>query len=144
MASPKFDRARAIRVLVDAATLGDRQAIANWKISERTLRNYRERLRDDPEVAAACRQKAQQDDLEWGAQRKAFLGEGIRKMRELIAEATIADLHAVTGAVKIVGELQVTVDTLNVGTRDDRAGAPDAGAPGEGGGGSGEQEAARH
>lgn len=63
-------------------------------------------------------------------------------MRELISQATIADLHAVTGAVKIVGELQVTVDTLNVGARADREGAPDAGAPGEDGGAGGASEVA--
>lgn len=133
MASPKFNRERALRILVDAVTLGDRTACEIHKISGKSLCRYRNRLGNDPELARAVREKSRQDDLEWGAQRKAFLSEGIRKMRELIGQATIADLHAVTGAVKIVGELQVTVDTLNVGARADRESPPDAGAPGEDG-----------
>lgn len=133
MASPKFNRERAVRILVDAAALGDRTACEQHKISEKTLRRYRARLGAVPELSAAVQEKVKQDDLEWGAQRRAFLGEAIRKLRDLVGAATVDHIHEVTGAIKIIGELQQTSEHLGLdgGSGDDQPSRKAEEAPGE-------------
>lgn len=122
MATPKFDRDKAIRILVDAVQLGDAKACERHKVTVRTLQNYRKRLDGNPELSQAFAQKKKQSDLEWDAQRRAFLAEGFAKVRELIKEAGLANIRDVVGALKVAGELQVASETLNVGDRADRQG----------------------
>jgi hypothetical protein len=78
----------------------------------------------------------EQEELEWGGQRRAFLAEGIKKLRELVGAATPAQIHEVAGAVKIVGELQITSEALGVGVRSDQQGAAPEGATDQAGSGA--------
>lgn len=112
MASPKFDRTKALRVLLDANLIGDRQAAANHRITERTLRNYRARLEGDPELSRAFRVKAEADEASWGVERAATLALGMRKLRELISNASQEQMRDVVGAIKILGELDVAAGVL--------------------------------
>ena len=105
MAALRVDREKAIRVLIDAARLGDRKACAAHKISERTLRNYRTRFESDPELAAAFREKNAVEDRSWKAARRSALATGIRKLEALIEAAAADQIRDVAQAVKVLGEL---------------------------------------
>ncbi|MFA4974154.1 MAG: hypothetical protein WC683_16210 [bacterium] len=144
MATPKFDRDRAIRIVVDAVQMGDAQACAFHKVALRTLQSYRKRLAGDPELAQAHAVKKEQDTLEWDAQRRAFLAEGFAKIRELIKNADLKNLRDVVGALKIAGELQVTVDTLHVSPGANQQSPKAAEASGGSGEAAGESAPAVH
>jgi hypothetical protein len=144
MANPNFDRRKALKVLTDALTMGDRTACERHKISGKTLMRYRKRLEGDPELSLAVLNRVKQEDLEWGAQRRAFLAEGLAKMRELIKQATVAELGAVSGALKVAGDLQIACEALGVGSPDHRQGGAAEEAPSDDAGGEGEGEGARH
>ncbi len=59
----KRDNEQAARALVDAALLGDRKAAERHGITDRTLRNYRRALEDDPELSA-CLERCMRAALE--------------------------------------------------------------------------------
>lgn len=65
MPNPNFDRDKAARVVSDAALLGDRAAASRHGVALRTVRHYRQRLEDDPEFAAVCREKQKLQDAAW-------------------------------------------------------------------------------
>lgn len=120
MATPRFDRDRAIRILVDALDMGDAKACARHNVTVRTLQNYRKRMVNDPELSQAFALKKEQVDRKWDTQRRLFLAEGFAKVRELISTATLTNLRDLVGALKVAGELQVTTEALDVGARTDR------------------------
>lgn len=128
MAAPKLDRARAIRILLDAASLGDRKACEIHKISERTLRNYRARFESDPELAEAFRR------------RNAVEDRSCRVLRRRVLTATLLAIESkLTDPKTTMGELIRAADVLEkndltesvlVGPGDDQ---PDPGSPEAGG-----------
>lgn len=128
MAAPKLDRERAIRILIDAAALGDRKACETHKISDRTLRNYRQRLENDPKLTEAFRKKNAAEDLSSRALRRITLAEVMHGIRAKVADpkTTMRDLVA---AVEVLGD-QDTAETILVGPGEDQ---PDSGAPEAGG-----------
>lgn len=113
MAAPTFDRDRALRILLDAFDLGDRKAAEHWKVSERTIRNYRERLAGDPELAGAFQQKRAELERDWRQARRRALRSGITRLEQLIQEAGVKQLRDVAGAVKILGDLEVVAGVLD-------------------------------
>lgn len=113
MAGPKFDRARAIRVLVDAEQFGDGKACETWGINRRTLTNYRERLRNDPELSHLFQKCRSEEEQDWKLARQRFLREGIDKLRELIAQATVKQLGTVAKAIELIGNLDVASQALS-------------------------------
>lgn len=123
MAAPKLDRAKAIRILIDAARLGDRKACDLHKITDRTLRNYRARLDGDPKLTEAFRVKNKAEDLTWKAARRSALTKGIQKLEALIDGALPDQIRDVANAVKILGELEITQGVLD---------GPDTSQPDEG------------
>ena len=108
MGRSQFDRERAIQILVDAAAVGDETACAHWKVSGKTLQRYRKRLADDPELSRAVRMKSQELDREWRTARRRFLRRAIGKLEALVEQATVGQMRDVTGAIKILGELEIT------------------------------------
>lgn len=113
MAAPNFDRARALRILVDAEQFGDAKAVATWEISMRTLFNYRARLRNDPELAALFNRLRAEEEEDWKLARQRFLRDGINKLRELVAQATVQQLGAVAKAIELIGNLDVASKALS-------------------------------
>lgn len=49
---PTFNQQRAAEVLKDALALGDRKTAEKWGCTEKTVRNYRERLKTDADFSA--------------------------------------------------------------------------------------------
>lgn len=131
MATPRFDRDRAVRILVDAAAIGDAKACESWKISLRTLQNYRARLAGDPELSQAFAQKRTQLDNDWRIARRRFLNAAIAKVQVLVDQAGPDQIRDVVGAIKIIGDLEVAAGVLGERTGVDQQGqapAEDAGA----------------
>jgi len=123
MASPVFDRARAVRVLLDAAAVGDSAACKRHGISERTLQRYRERVGADPELTAVVAEKKNAEEAGWSASRRRFLRSAIAKLEAMIAEAGPDQIREVAGAIKIVGELEVVVvNMIGAGTDGEQPG----------------------
>ena len=113
MATPKLDREKAIRVLIDAARLGNRKACELHKITERTLWNYRNRFESDPQLTEAFRVKNAVEDRSWKAARRSALTAGIQRLEELIALALPDQIRDVANAVKVLGELEITQGVLD-------------------------------
>jgi ketosteroid isomerase-like protein len=127
MASPRFDRAKAIRVLLDAAVSGDRTACKRAGIDERTLRRWRARLASDPELSAAFRTKNAHEDRNWKAARRQVLGKLIRAIGKR-ADDPETSMSELTGAARVLGELEITQGVLDgPGSDSEDAGPPEAG-----------------
>jgi hypothetical protein len=118
-----FDAERAAHVLVDATYHGDAKAAEKWKITKRTVENYRARLPKDPHFSSLFASKLKHAEGGWRASRRKTLRAGLDKLSELISKATSPEhIPAVTGAVKVLGELEVTAEALNVGDGGDQPG----------------------
>lgn len=131
MATPKLDRDKAIRILIDAARLGNRKACELHKITERTLWNYRSRFEGDPALSEAFRVKNKAEDLTWKAARRSALTKGIQKLEALIDGALPDQIRDVANAVKVLGELEITQGVLD-GSGDDQPGQGPAETSGRG------------
>lgn len=109
MPTPKFDRDRAAKILIDAATLGDAKACEKWNVTVRTLQNYRQRLAGDPELSQVFAEKKALQDKTWADEIPEMLKAGIDFLKRAAQEAEARDpdaVHAIAGAVKIVSEVQ--------------------------------------
>ena len=112
---PAFDRERAAFILIDALVMGAKKAAEKWQVTERTVENYRERLRTDPHFSAFFNRVQAKQAADWKVVRVKFLRAGITKLEELVAMAdSPKHISAVSEAVKTVGELQIVSDALNV------------------------------
>lgn len=133
---PAFDRDRAALILIDALLMGARKAAEKWEITERTVENYRERLRSDPAFSVFFSRVQAKHAGDWKVVRLKFLRAGIAKLQELVAMAdSPKHIAAVSEAVKTVGELQIVSDALHVSDSDPLEGEelaeePTGGAPG--------------
>lgn len=122
----KFDAERAARVLADAAEFGDAKAAEKWKITTRTVENYRARLRSDPVLSGSFARIEREETRDWHAARRRFLRAGVDKLRELIAQAGPDQLDDVSKALERIGNLDVASEALGVGA--ERADREDEGA----------------
>lgn len=113
-----FNRQRAARILVDAFALGDKTAADKHGVSEKSVQRYRQRLEEDGQLSALVRRLQARAHRDWSASRLNFLRGGIDKLNALVAEADVSQIRDVAEAVKVVGELQVASDALNVGDVD--------------------------
>lgn len=138
MARPRLDRVRAAQVLALAEQSSDEAAAKHWGITVRSVQRYRELLATDVELAAAfAEKKAKLEEAaqDWAEAAVEFMLEGIRKLKQLVGEAKVENLRDVTGAVKIVGELDITRKVLGGGrpTADRKGPAPPTSPSGAGG-----------
>lgn len=144
MAKPKLDRRRAARVVVDAIALGSDEAAAQQHgCSVKSVKRYRSRVHEDPELARLVQKLAEKAEVGWHAARTRFLCEivdqlrdGIKKTLEEGKGVMTADMvRAVSEAAERVGKLDVAARALNVSSGDDSGDsrlAEDASHDGEG------------
>lgn len=111
-----LDLEHASDVLADAWAMGDRAAAALHGISRRTVERYRARIADDEapdaDLSALVAQKIALRREEWGDARQTFLRRALAKLEQLLDGATAEDIPAIVGAIKIVGELELTGQAL--------------------------------
>jgi len=99
-----FDADRAAQVLADAAAFGDGEAARRWRITKRTVWNYRARLREDKDFAARFSALIDEHEAELGAMRVRFLRKAMAEMeRRLGKEETT--IEGIAECVRVVGEL---------------------------------------
>lgn len=136
MARPRLDRERAAQVLALAEQSSDQAAAKHFGITVRSVQRYRELLASDHELAAAFAEKNAKLEAaagDWAEAAVDFMLTGIQKLKQLVGEAKVENLRDVTGAVKIVGELDITRKVLGGRPLADRQGSPPAAPEGESG-----------
>jgi hypothetical protein len=128
MAKPKFDRDRAARVIAMAAAVGDEEAAKAAGISTRTIERWRARVATDKELSAVVAEKHDQVQKHLDGTFRSFMRGAVGKLGQLVSQAGVEDIHAVAGAVKIVGDLMNFRDGLGVSENEEKAGE-DGGQP---------------
>lgn len=111
MARPHFDRELAAKVLALAAKAGDAEAAKHFRISVRSVKRYRAKMLLDTELAQAVTAKVSEFEAHskgWAEEAAAFMSQAIRKLGQLVREAKPDQMRDVVGAIKIVGELDIT------------------------------------
>lgn len=109
-----FDRERAARVLVDAVLLGDKKASQRWQVTERTIGNYRARLKSDEALSELYERIGREAERNWHLVRNRFLRDVTEHLRELCLKAGPDQIKDVREAIKDIGELDITQRALNV------------------------------
>ena len=93
--------------------MGDAAAAQKWGLSDRSIRNYRARLDDDPELAALFYAKKAALMGAWGDAAGRFLGRALERLELLVAEADHPSyIGDIADAVKVVGELAIAKEVL--------------------------------
>lgn len=140
MASTKRDNERIARILVEAETTGnDRKVAGRHGITDRTLRNWRARLKKDGELSALFLERLEGVELSWRWDLVRTMRVALRRARTLLRKET--DLDKVTNLIEQAGGVGTSREALGLdGTSADRArpAAPEAegsngGAPAEAG-----------
>ena len=116
MASPNFNYERAAMILVEADFFGDKETASRWGITDRSIRNYRSRLAEDRQLSALFQVKRQLFSASWVDDAAKTLKVGLAELNKRIPTARDEDdakiIHAIAGAVKIVGELKIGHEAL--------------------------------
>ena len=135
---------RAAAILIDAAYLGDEVAAKNWKVSTRTIENYRARLKEDPKLSELFHRKRAVAEVGWVSRLKRTMG-AILDKATLIVESiepveiietelgqqqsvNMAGLRTLIVAGKELGELALTWEMINAGDDEQDAAPAKAGA----------------
>lgn len=125
---------RAAAILVDAAYLGDEEAAKKWKITVRTIFNYRERLKTDVKLSELFRIKRAAAEGSWVSELKRALSATLRKATMIVEciepietvetelgqeqKVNLPALRTLIGAGKDLGEIALALEVLNAGDAD--------------------------
>lgn len=129
---------------MDAAYLGDSEAAKKWKVTTRTIENYRARLRTDPKLSEIFVRKRAAAEGKWATGLKRTLGSILDKAR-MIAEAVepievvetelgqmervnLPALKLLADAGKDFAEIALALEVLNAGDAQQNADAPASGS----------------
>lgn len=112
-----LNKERTALILVEAAYFGDPATSQKWGIAERTIRNYRQRLNDDTELASLFQDKKELFESDWAADIPAAIRTAVNFLQRASKQADPQDhenIHAVAGALKIMSEVALTKAILDV------------------------------
>lgn len=112
----EFPYERAAIILAESELYGDLSTSNRWGITDRTIRNYRARAVSDSKLSCLFQIKRQLLEREWINDATRTLKTGLNRLNQLIPVATASDaatIHAIAGAIKIVGELKIASDALS-------------------------------
>jgi predicted HAD superfamily phosphohydrolase len=110
----RLDSERAAKVIAAADQFGIEKAARLFGISPRTVERYRARLEFDPELSGLVDNKRQEllaKTKHWAEEADEFMSEALQVMRQKLPKAELRD---VVGAYKIVGELTLTRQALQI------------------------------
>lgn len=113
----KLDYDRVALILVEAAFFGEKQTAQRWGITDRTILNYRNRLSEDSVLSDIFALKKETFEAEWASEIPASIRAGIHFLGEAAKRANPTDpdtIHAIAGAVKILAEVGLTKEILDV------------------------------
>jgi AcrR family transcriptional regulator len=127
---PAQDRQEMVKMLVEAALLGDTAAAKKYKVTTRTLQNYRKLLKDDPTFFALFQQTGNNlltrpwaEDLNDGLKRTI---EKIIEMVEAQNKRNPAALEAVVKAFSAMAEMQLAKEVLSAASGEQDAAPSEA------------------
>ncbi len=116
MGSPAFNAERASKILVEADFANDDEVAERWGITSRTIRNYRSRLETDKELSMLFQLKKQMFCRSWVDDASETIKVGATRLKQLIRVASTEEdakvIHAIAGACKIMGELNIAYTAL--------------------------------
>ena len=120
MARPTLDREKAARILALADQAGDVEAAKHFGVSTKSISRYRARVLTDPELSRLVAEKKREFEAAssgWAEDAAGFMSRAIRKLDTLVAQAPAlpGSIREVAGAIKIVGELDITRKVLSDG-----------------------------
>ena len=113
MARPIFDREKAAKILALADQVGDIEAAKHFGVSTKTICRHRSRVLSDPELSrlvAERKRELEAASVGWAEDGARFMSAAIRRLVELLP---LSGMREVAGAIKIVGELDITRKVLN-------------------------------
>ena len=103
-------------ILAEAEYFGDQFACDKWQVTRQTLHNYRVRLQTDPELLQLFTLKKRILAIDWKSSTVKTLKITCERLNRLIPTATREDadlIHAIVGAAKIFGELNIASEALS-------------------------------
>jgi len=112
----KFPYERASSILAEAELWGDDAVCKRWNITRQTLWNYRNRASEDGKLLQSFTLKKRMLLMGWQQDATECLRVGLQdlKRRIPIASTEIDSklIYSIAGAMKVIGELKITADTL--------------------------------
>lgn len=129
MAGQNFNYERAAAAIAECDYMPQADVAEKYDVSARTIRRWKSRVDEDPELSALVRQKKEEFVERWADKLGDTLREGIDYLQEAArnADAEKPDpqmVRAINGTVKILSEIQLTKDILDA--RNPGSSAPDA------------------
>lgn len=120
MAGTTLNYERAAMVLVTATYLGEREAAKRYKLHEQTVRKYQIRLNTDPKLLKMYKDKKEKYESDWVEMCPIAIREGINYLLRALQDLDTSkpeNLHAVMGAIKIVTEVGLAKEIVDVKLR---------------------------
>lgn len=102
--------------IAEADIFGDRRVIDKYGINQSTLWRWRDRENSDAKLHENALLKRRMLLIDWQQDATKCLKVGLDKLTAIIPVATKEDadvIHAIAGAMKIVGELRIAHDALS-------------------------------
>lgn len=110
----QFPYEKASLILAEAELFGDKQVATRWDVSDRTIRRYRVKAATDSQLSSLVQLKKQLLGQNWRDDATKTLKVALNKLNELIEkDGDTNRIFAVSGAIKIVGELKISIDALS-------------------------------
>ena len=114
--APRYTPDRASAMLAEAEYFGDRFACDKWDITSRCLYNYRAKLKTDKTLSDLFVLKKRILAIDWKSSTVKTLKITCERLNRLIPTANREDadlIHAIVGAAKIFGELNIASEALS-------------------------------
>lgn len=98
------------QVVLDAVFSSDQEVADKYRISPRTVRNYRKAVQEQPELAALFLHKKSLREQAWAHEIPQAVKAGLEWLGKSIPtlEPSPENVYAVTGAVKILAEIDLS------------------------------------
>jgi len=111
----KFKPERAAAILVEAAFMSDEKAARKWRVSVRSITNWRNRLDDDAEFAAIFHHKKDIFEANWALELLPAIYSAIDYLKRAAQAKRYSHqmIHSIAGALKILSEVMVTKEYLD-------------------------------
>lgn len=113
---PAFNYERAARILVEAAYRGDSHACQTYHITERTLRNWRQRLDIDAHFSTIFREKKRLFERGWSDELPSAIRATVDAAKRAAQQLDPSDpdgAHAIAGLLKILSEIATMREILD-------------------------------
>ena len=115
-----LDYDKVATILVEALLFGDKVAANRHGITQRTIQNYKARLRDDTELSELFARKKSIVEDDWVNEIKSAMIASIDFLKRASQEADPTNpevIHAIAGAAKILSGIGLTKDLVDARIR---------------------------